>query len=87
MELVTKVKPNINSVEVSSQLSKYRHPLDCVQVGSSLLWPWFLSLVAKNQIHNMVQFMWANTKQVQQIKCDTGLNIVAGPYSSRIIII
>jgi hypothetical protein len=38
-ELVTKVKPNINSVEVHPQLSKYGHPVDGVLVGAGSLWP------------------------------------------------
>jgi hypothetical protein len=33
-ELVTKVKPNINSVEVHPQLSNNRHPVDGVLVGA-----------------------------------------------------
>ncbi len=32
-ELVIKVKPNINSVEVHSQLSNNGHPVDGVLVG------------------------------------------------------
>jgi hypothetical protein len=35
-ELVTKVKPNINLVEVHPQLSNNRHPLDGVLVGQWL---------------------------------------------------
>jgi hypothetical protein len=31
---VTKVKPNINSVEVHPQLSNNRHPVDGVLVGA-----------------------------------------------------
>jgi hypothetical protein len=38
-ELVTKVKPNINSVEVHPQLSKNRHPVDGALVGAGSLWP------------------------------------------------
>jgi len=38
-ELVTKVKPNINSVEVHPQLSNNGHPVDGVLVGASSLWP------------------------------------------------
>jgi hypothetical protein len=33
-ELVTKVKPNINSVEVHSQLNNNKHPVDGVLVGA-----------------------------------------------------
>ncbi len=38
-ELVTKVKPNINAVEVHPQLSNNRHPLDGTLVGVGSLWP------------------------------------------------
>jgi hypothetical protein len=38
-ELVTKVKPNITSVEVHPELSKNGHPVDSALVGASLLWP------------------------------------------------
>jgi len=34
-ELVTKVKPNTNSVEVHPQLSNIRHPVDDALVGGS----------------------------------------------------
>jgi hypothetical protein len=37
-ELVTKVKPNINSVEVHPQLSKNGHPVDGALVGAGSLW-------------------------------------------------
>jgi hypothetical protein len=37
-ELVTKVKPNSNSVEVHPQLSNNRHPVDGVLVGAGSLW-------------------------------------------------
>ncbi len=38
-ELVTKVKQNINSVEVHAQLSNNRHPVDGALVGAGLLCP------------------------------------------------
>ncbi len=38
-ELVTKVKPNINSVEVHPQLSNNGHPVDGALVGAGSLWP------------------------------------------------
>ncbi len=38
-ELVTKVKPNINSVEVHPQLINKGHPVDGAMVGASSLWP------------------------------------------------
>jgi len=38
-ELVTKMKPNINSVEVHPQLSPNGHPVDGVLVGAGALWP------------------------------------------------
>jgi hypothetical protein len=38
-ELVTKVKPNINSVEVHPRLSYKGHPEDGVLVGACSLWP------------------------------------------------
>ncbi len=38
-ELVTKMKPNINSVEVHPQLSNYGHPVHGVLVGAGSLWP------------------------------------------------
>jgi hypothetical protein len=39
MELVIKVKRNINSIEVHPQLSNNGHPVDGVPVGASSLWP------------------------------------------------
>jgi hypothetical protein len=36
-ELVTKMKPNFNSVEVHPQLSNKRHPVDGALVGAGLL--------------------------------------------------
>jgi hypothetical protein len=51
-ELVTKVKPNINSVEVHPQLSNNnRHPVDGVLVGAGSWWlvnchlHWYLLLL------------------------------------------
>jgi hypothetical protein len=37
--LVTKVKLNINSVEVHPQLSNNRHPVDGALVDAGSLWP------------------------------------------------
>ncbi len=37
-ELVTKVKSNINSLEVHPQLSNNGHPVDGVLVGADSLW-------------------------------------------------
>jgi hypothetical protein len=39
-ELVTKMKSNINSVEVHPQLSNNRHPVDGVLVGAGSLMSW-----------------------------------------------
>jgi hypothetical protein len=41
MEFVTKAKPKINSVEVHSQLSNNRHPVDGALVGAGSLWQMF----------------------------------------------
>jgi hypothetical protein len=38
-KLVTKVKPNTNSVQVHPQLSNNSHPVDGALVGASSLWP------------------------------------------------
>ncbi len=38
-ELVTKVKPNINSVEVHPQLSNNQHPVDGALIDAVSLWP------------------------------------------------
>jgi hypothetical protein len=38
-ELVTKVKPNINSVEIHPQLSGNGHPVDVVLVDVGSPWP------------------------------------------------
>jgi hypothetical protein len=38
-ELVTKVKPNINSVEVHPQLTNKGHPVDSARVGACSAWP------------------------------------------------
>jgi hypothetical protein len=56
-ELVTKVKPNINSVEVHPQLSNNRHPVDGVLVGAGSLSPsesWALTK-RKNKVNNMIE--------------------------------
>jgi len=37
-KLVTKVKPNINSVEVHPQLSNNGHPVDGAMVGAGSVW-------------------------------------------------
>jgi hypothetical protein len=37
-ELVTKVKPNINSVEAHSQMSNNAHPVDGALVGAGSPW-------------------------------------------------
>jgi len=47
-ELVTKVKPNVNSVEVHPQLSNDGHPVDGALVGAGSLWP--LSTPATAQV-------------------------------------
>jgi hypothetical protein len=39
-ELVTKMKPNINSVEVHPQLSNNRHPVDGVLLGAGSFMSW-----------------------------------------------
>jgi len=46
--LVTKVKPNINSVDVHPQLSNNGHPVDGALVGACSLWPllWTITSVA-----------------------------------------
>ncbi len=41
LQLVTKVRPNINSVEVHSQLSDNGHPVDGALVGAASQWPCF----------------------------------------------
>jgi hypothetical protein len=41
---VTKVKPNIKSVEVHPQLSNNGHPVNGVLVGAGSLWPNFTTL-------------------------------------------
>jgi len=38
-ELVTQVKPNINSVKVHPHLCNNRHPVDGALVGAGSLWP------------------------------------------------
>jgi hypothetical protein len=38
-ELVSKVNPNINSVEVHPQLSNNGHPVDGALLGAGSLWP------------------------------------------------
>ncbi len=48
-ELVTKVKPNINSVEVHAQLSNNRHPVDGALVGGGSPWPMPAFTVHDNQ--------------------------------------
>jgi hypothetical protein len=37
-ELVTNVKPSINSVDVHPQVSKNKHPVDGALVGTGSLW-------------------------------------------------
>ncbi len=38
-ELVTKVEPNINSVEIHPQVNNMDNPVDDAVVGVGLLWP------------------------------------------------
>jgi hypothetical protein len=38
-ELINKVKPNINSVEVHPQSSDKGHPVDSARVGAGAVWP------------------------------------------------
>jgi hypothetical protein len=38
-QLVTEVKPNIDSVDIHPQLSNNRHPVDGVLAGAGSLWP------------------------------------------------
>jgi hypothetical protein len=38
-DLVTKLKPNINPVEIHPQLSHNGHPVDGAVVGAGSLWP------------------------------------------------
>jgi hypothetical protein len=49
-ELVTKMKPNINSVEVHPQLSNNRHPVDGVLVGAGSFMSFSFTL-ASNYSH------------------------------------
>ncbi len=44
-ELVTKVRPDINSVEVHPKLSNNGHPVDGVLVGVGSLWPAFFGCI------------------------------------------
>ncbi len=39
LQLVTKVRPNVNSVEVHPQLSDNGHPVDGALVGAASQWP------------------------------------------------
>jgi hypothetical protein len=39
-ELVTKVEPNINSVEIHPQVNNMNNPVDAALVGAGSLWPW-----------------------------------------------
>jgi hypothetical protein len=43
-ELVAKVKPNINLVEVHPQLNNDGHPMDGALMGAGSLWPTFTPL-------------------------------------------
>jgi hypothetical protein len=46
IELVTKVKPTINSVKVHPQLSKNRHnPVDGALVSAGSLWPLLVPVI------------------------------------------
>ncbi len=60
-ELVTKVKPNIDSVDVHPQLSNNRHPVDGALVGAGSLWP-----------RNSYLHMSSNVYQQQMRKEDDG---------------
>ncbi len=50
-ELVTKVKPNINSVEVHPQLSKKRHLVDGALVSAGSLWLHLWALLITWPLH------------------------------------
>jgi hypothetical protein len=43
--LVTKVKPNINSVEVHPQLSHNRHPVHGAVLGAGSGWPFHMRII------------------------------------------
>ncbi len=58
-ELVTKVKPNNNSVEVI-QLSNSGHPVDGAMLGAGSLWP----------TSNLCYFFTSPTPQTRQRDCD-----------------
>jgi hypothetical protein len=67
-ELVTKVKPNVNSVEVHLQLSTYGHPVDGALVGAySLRLTWFFNIVQLG--FNCRQCHHDGKMHVPSIKC------------------
>jgi hypothetical protein len=67
-ELVTNVKPNVNSVEVHLQLSTYGHPVDGALVGAySLQLTWFISIVQLG--FNCRQCHHDGKMHVPSIKC------------------
>jgi hypothetical protein len=53
--LVTKMKPNINSVEFHPQLSTNGHPVDGALVGAGSLWP-YISLISSHQVPLPIYF-------------------------------
>jgi hypothetical protein len=55
-ELVNKAKPNIISVEVHSQLSNNRHPVDGALVGPGSLWPIFMSALIPTIFYVHISF-------------------------------
>ncbi len=46
--MVTKVEPNINSVEIHPQLSNDEHPVDDILAGAGSLWPILVCRFVKN---------------------------------------
>jgi hypothetical protein len=66
--LISKVKPNINSVEVHPQLSTNGHPVDGALVGAGSLWP--------TKLRYFVFFTFMDISIRKNIICVFGLNVL-----------
>ncbi len=49
--MVTKVEPNINSVEIHPQVNNMNNPVDAALVGAGSLWPWFTVPFSEFTLH------------------------------------
>jgi hypothetical protein len=90
--MVTKMKPNINSVEVHPQSSNNWHPVDGALVGAGSLWPKYKALlfmdnqlpptsVGPNTYHHYYHFMVFSVPSSFVLLLNVEPNVGHEPYS------